>query len=244
MSLIYSARGPGVRLRLAVAQGSYVSLTLCSWLRHFCPTFLTTASISHSLCWAPQFLLYLSTVPVEAGWLLSAGTRHPKAGESLKCHVVVRVGSSNRTHVVSAAPLGNTSLVLAWSVPHQVTECWCGYSQCVTEATCTYLWSRIVFPLSHALTPECCLLLWGAVKRATKVGVPFPFPLLPFPGATSHPMGHGGEAAPLLYSLSKTLGAIPTTVEQSWTVVFFCLFVLNQIFQRQKLLVNRKENFT
>lgn len=99
----------------------------------------------------------------------------------------------------------------------------------------------MVFPLAHELSCECCLLLGGVVRRASKVGVLSPFPLFPLPATMSHPVGHRGEAAPLLHSLSKTLGAVPATAKQVWTMAFF--FFLYQIFQSQKLLVNRKENF-
>lgn len=57
-------------------------------------------------------------------------------------------GSSNRIHGLSEALWGNKSLVIAWSVPHQMTLWKCQYMHCVTEATCTHLSSSMVLSLS------------------------------------------------------------------------------------------------
>lgn len=109
VSLIYSVRGPGVRLWLAMAQTSSVRLAPCDQFRHFCPALPERSIHLPPSCRVPRLPLYLSAVPVGADWLLSTGTRHPKAGESLKSSAVVGVGSSNGTYTLSEALLGNTS---------------------------------------------------------------------------------------------------------------------------------------
>lgn len=212
-----------------MAQTSSVRLAPCDQFRHFCPAFPECSIHLPPSCRVPRFPPYLSAGPVGAGWLLSTGTRHPKAGESLKSSAVV--GSSNGTSALSEALLGKTSFQPGFSLvtPHQMTQGWCGYSHCITQATCIHLRSRMVFPLAHELSCECCLLLGGVVRRVSKVGVPSPFPLFPLPATTSHLVGHRAEAAPLLYSLSKTLGAVPATAKQVWTVDFFFFFLISNI---------------